>query len=100
MVPKKSKAIILSIEKTQSSLNVAFGSNFAGSRCAMGFFSDPVMAALRYFNFVYEEPIPQLGGTGDATEQIEEKETQAASYVAESEDKLCVLTFAESHVST
>ena len=96
MVPKKSKAIILSIEKTQSSLNVAFGSNFAGSRCAMGFFSDLVMAALQYFNIVYEEPIPQLGDMGNATEQIEEKETQTASYVAESEDKLCALTFDES----
>ena len=95
MVPKKSKAIILSIEKTQSPLNVAFGSNFGlQMRNAMGFFSDLVMAPLRYFNSVYEEPIPQLGGTADATEQIEEKETQTASYVAESEDN-CALTFGE-----
>ena len=67
------------------------------------------MATLRYFNtFIDEEPTgrvfesrskswPQLGGLGNALEEIEGNvETQAASYVAESEDKLCALTFDES----
>ena len=67
-----------------------------GLQMRSGFFSDLVMAALRYLNnFVYEEPIPQLGGTGHATEEeIEEKETQASSYVAESEGT-CSATFGE-----
>ena len=66
-----------------------------GLQMRSGFFSDLVMAALRYLNnFVYEEPIPQLGGTGHATEEIEEKETQASSYVAESEG-ICSATFGE-----
>ena len=73
----------------------------------MVIFSDLVMATLRYFNtFIDEEPSgnllesrskswPQLGGTGHATEEIEEMETQAANHVAELQGKLS--TFGERH---
>ena len=65
------------------------------------------MATLRYFNtFIDEEPSgnllesrskswPQLGGTGHATEEIEEMETQAANHVAELQGKWS--TFGERH---